>query len=411
MGSKSLLAAGLLLAAAVTPASGQDIAAPDSVDRETAVVGSPDLTVDPETAAVDSLDLTVEEPAIEFRTNVPWARMVLAGKQSIAGRSPLRVPGPLIGNYWLEASGTGLERQRGRVRFALNEEGSRVYSFGAIPFRQNFTRSIVFPGYSQYSFGQTVKGVGMAGLAAGGIGLAIWANGDMNSARDAMGTLADRLDVTSDPDTAAVTREMLYDASAEAKHLEKRRDLMIKATGTVWAIGMIDALLFTPRFDARDVDEGSVTLTLRTGTRARAMIRSLVFPGLGQEYNGDHKKAFLAGTGGVLAASYLLWRQDEVYREEAGLEQAEARLASNPTAESTAQRDGRLRDLDDARGVRDWALRIAVGYWALSLLDTALTFNEPWGEVPVAPSEDSAPATVGWAVDPLRGALAARVRF
>jgi hypothetical protein len=42
------------------------------------------------------------------------------------------------------------------------------------------------------------------------------------------------------------------------------------------------------------------------------------------------------------------------------------------------------------------------------MLDTALSFQEPWGDIPV---EGTSTGTVGWTVDPLRGALAARLRF
>jgi len=396
MGRMSALAPGMMLLtlAAGSPAPGQEPVPQEAVAAVEAVT--------------DSLDVTVEEPAIEFRTNVPWVRLVLGGRQSVAGRSPLRVPGPLIGNHWLEANGPGVETQRGRVRFSLDDTGARVFSYGGVRLRESFVRSVVFPGLAQIRTRQEHKGAALAGLAAGGIGLAIWADRDLGSAEDAVVTLSGRVAAAADPDTVAVLTESLYDASAKEAHLRKRRDLMIKATGAVWAVGMIDALLLRPRFDVSDVDEGSLTLRLRTRTRVRAVARSLVFPGLGQEYNGDRGKAMWVGAGGILAASYLVLRQDEVYREEAGLEQAVARLAADPGPEATAQRDGRLRDLDDARSARDLAMWVAAATWGISLLDAALSFQEPWGDVPV---EGTSTGAVGMVVDPLHGALAARVRF
>lgn len=401
MGSMRALGPGLLLLlAAGSPARAQEAAAVDSVAVDSVAVDS--------VAVLDSLGIEVEEPALEFRTNVPWARIVLGGRQSIAGRSPLRVPGPLIGNFWLEADGPGLELQRGRVRFSLDDIGSRVYSYGNIPFRQSFIRCVIFPGLSQARTRQEVKGIALAGLAAGSVGVAVWAHRDLDSAEDAVQALSDRIEQETDPVALASLTEARYDASAEAEHFRARRDLMVKAAGAVWAVGLIDALLFTPRMRVQDADGESLTLSLRKATLGRAIVRSMVFPGLGQEYNGDRiKGAWFAG-GGILAASYLLWRQDELNREEAGLRQAELRLAESPGPDAMLRQEGRLRDTESARDARDLALWIAAGAWGVSLLDTALSFQEPWGEVPV---EGGRTGTVGWTVDPLRGALAARVRF
>jgi hypothetical protein len=355
----------------------------------------------------DSLGVTVEEPALEFRTNVPWARVVLAGRQSVAGRSPLRVPGPLLGKFWLESGGPGLERQRGRIRLSLDEAGSRVYSYGGIPPRQAFIRSVVLPGLAQARTRQERKGATLMTLAAGGVALTVWAHHDAGSAEDAAESLSDRIDVETDPVVLAELTEGRYDALAEQEHREARRDLLLKATGAVWAVGFLDALAFRPRFHVQDADGESLTLSLRRATRGRAVLRSMVFPGLGQAYNGDDGKAIWVAGGAILAGSYLVWRQDDLEREEAELVQAEARLDDSPGPDAMLRRDGKLRDRDSARDARDVALWAAAGVWGLSLLDTALSFQEPWGDIPV---EGSA-GTIGWTADPVRGELAAVVRF
>jgi hypothetical protein len=356
----------------------------------------------------DSLEVTVEEPALEFRTNVPWARVVLAGRQSVAGRSPLRVPGPLLGKFWLEAGGPGLDRQRGRIRFSLDDSGSRVYSYGGIPARQALVRSLVLPGLSQARSRQELKGASLITLAAGGVGLVAWAHHGAGSAEDAVQSLSDRIDVETDPVVIEELTEARYDARADQEHREARRELFLKATGVVWTVGFLDALAFRPRFHVQDADGESLTLGLRRATRGRAILRSLVFPGLGQEYNGERGKAIWVASSAILAGSYLVWRQDDVEREEAALRQAEERVDDNPGPDATLRRDGKLRDRDGARDARDLAAWVAAGVWGLSLLDTALSFQEPWGDVPV---EGSSTGTIGWAVDPARGEVAALVRF
>jgi hypothetical protein len=352
-------------------------------------------------------DAAVEEgAALEFRANVPWARVVLEGEPSVAGLSPLRVPGPLAGNLWLYASGPGLEEQRGKVHVVLDENGSRIASYGAQPFRQTLTRAALYPGLAQLLRRERTEGITMATAATGALAFSLWAHNDY---RDALGRRESaEAAVGAAPDsTLPAARETLRDAREEEGHLRDRRDLALGVAGAVWGVSLIDALLFRPRFDVSEADEASLTVSLRRKSRGQAVARSLIFPGLGQEYNGHRRKAFWVAAGTMAAGAYTVWRQDDLARAEAELRQAEARFAQTDTPEDQARRDAAEGDAGDARNERDTALKVLAGVWGLSLLDTALSFEEPWGDIPVGGEQSS----LRWTVDPARGRVAGELRF
>jgi hypothetical protein len=352
-------------------------------------------------------DVAVEEgPALEFRANVPWARVVLEGDPSVAGVSPLRVPGPLAGNLWLYVAGPGLEEQRGKVRVVLDENGSHIASYGPLPFRQTVTRAVLYPGFAQMQAQERTKGLTMAAAATAGLALSLWAHDDYRGALDRRES--GEADVAAAPDsTLPAAREALRGDRAEEGHLRDRRDLLLGATAAVWGVSLIDAMVFRPRFDVTEADETSLTVSLRRKSRGQAVARSLFFPGLGQAYNGQRRKGFWVALGGLAAGGYLVWRMDDVARAEAQLRQAQARLAELDTPENAVSRDRSLSDVDNTRNERDTAFKILAGYWGLSLFDSALSFEEPWGTVPVGAEQSS----LRWRIDPARGVVAGELRF
>jgi hypothetical protein len=350
--------------------------------------------------------LSDEGPAVEFRTNVPWARLALDGDQSVSGVAPLSVPGPLEGDFWLSASGPGLELQRGRVHLTLDETGSRITSYGSLPLRQTLLRSLTYPGLAQMRARQRTKGAVLATAATAGVGMALWAHNDFRGARDEGEALRLRLENAVDPAEIDSLEEVVRAAGARERHLQNRRDLFINATGVLWGVSLIDALVFAPRLRVSEADEASLVVGLRRRGRGAALLRSVVFPGLGQEYNGDSGKALWVGIGGVLAGTYYLWRADDYNRADARVDAARARVTMDDTPENRARLDGQLADLDDADREKSLATWVAVGYWGASLLDTLLSFEEPWGTVPVEQA-----SRFGWSADPLAGTAWAEVRF
>lgn len=351
---------------------------------------------------------SAEGRALEFRTDLPWGRLSLEGHHGARGPTPLRVPGPLRGEFWLTASGAGVESQRGQVRVGLDELGSQITSYGRPSSGTALRRSLVFPGFHQLRIHETGKGLLMGVAGATSAGMLIWselkyrsASDDTDTARrafEASGVLAERI----------ALQRVLSDRREDENRAVDRRNLALIALGAAWGVSAIDALLFAPDFEVRQVDANSLTIGMRPKTRVDAAVRSMVFPGLGQRYNGESTKAGLVAVGGLAAAGLVFYKQDRYLDSVAELNKSRARFESATTVaeqnEFFLEQEARFADSEDRYRDRNTAVAIAATYWGLSVLDAILAFGEPWGGERVGSS-------LGLTADPLNGALAAQVTF
>lgn len=362
------------------------------------------LASGPEAAAQDARR---EGRALEFRTDLPWARLDLEGDDDMGGVSPLRVPGPLLGDFWLVAGGPGVETQRGRVRIELDEAGSRIDSHGAIPFHESVMRAALFPGYPQMRYGESGKARFLMFSALAGIGGTIWAESEV---RDAEATISDLESAIALSGVAADRdrlRRELADETETKAYRTNRRNLLLGATGVVWGVSFLDAVAFRPGFDVSQANESSMTLALSRKTRLDAMLRSAVFPGLGQAYNGRRTKAALVALAGIGAGVHYLWRQSEYNEAVSEFEKTSGRYESSVSVDERtrllAEQRAQFDDVEDRAFERDIALAAVGGVWFLSLVDTAMDFGGEWGDARIA-------GKVGLSMDP-SGAVCARLEF
>ncbi len=347
-----------------------------------------------------------EGRALEFKTDLPWADLQLEGDDEIHGVSPLRIPGPLEGDFWLSASGRGVETERGRVRVGLDEAGARVESWGAIPFRETFMRSLLFPGYPQARYNEDGKSrlLILGGLV--GLGFTGWAQWELWQRDDDLTELEQRIAAaTTESERDALTRERL-DAQEEKSFAADRRLLFAGATGVVWGVSILDAIAFAPDFHVSAADEAGLSLALRRKTRLDAMLRSVVFPGLGQAYNGRSNKAVVAALAAGAAGTWLLHEQDDYNRAVADFRKVRGRFENaSSVAERTAllsQQQALFEDVSDRESDRDLAMMLLAGVWGLSLLDAALDFDSGWGETPVSARVGIVPGSFGTVAAQLR---------
>jgi hypothetical protein len=352
-----------------------------------------------------------EGRALEFRTDLSWTRLVFGGEEKIAGTSPLRVPGPLAGDFWLSAGGPGVETQRGRVRIRLDENGSRISHYGQPPLQESLMRSALFPGYPQLRSGHYGRSFYFAALGVTAGVLAILAQDEVSDAEDRLDA-AER--AASQAVTASERTRLLLDAQDRLEDYDyeiDRRNLYLMSLAAVWGVSAVDAVIFAPGFNVAFADENSLTLGMRRKTRFDAMLRSLVLPGLGQAYNGQGRKAALVAMGAAGAIGWLIHEQDRYNDAVRDYEKVNARLGAAweiEELEILRERGNRLfEEVDDRYRNRNIALGIVGGYWGLAILDTALSFGEPWGRKRVSPGGSS----LGWSVDPARGRVGARIRF
>jgi hypothetical protein len=348
-----------------------------------------------------------EGRALEFRTDLPWARLDLEGDEDVGGVSPLRVPGPLEGDFWLVAGGPGVETQRGRVRIELDEAGSRIESHGTIPFRESVMRAVLFPGYPQLRYGDRGKSRLMMFAALAGVGGAIWAETKVRDSESAISDLESAIALSGVASERERLTRALQDEIEDQAYRKNRRNLLLGATGTVWGVSFLDAVAFRPGFDVSQADASSMTLALSRKTRLDAMLRSAVFPGLGQAYNGRRTKAALVALAGIGAGAHYLWRQSEYNEAVAEFEKARSRFESSVSVDERtrllAEQEALFGDVEDRGFERDVGLGLLGGVWFLSLVDTALDFGGEWGGARVA-------GNFGISIEP-SGAVCAQVAF
>ena len=114
--------------------------------------------------------------------------------------------------------------------------------------------------------------------------------------------------------------------------------------------------------------------------------------------------------GGAVVGGFLLREQiryDEAVRDFEKVERRYERAATVDERSALATELQLVYDREDDRyGRRNLALGVAAGYWVLSILDAAVSFAQPWGEVGV-----QGPRRFGLVAEPTRGELAAQVCF
>lgn len=350
-----------------------------------------------------------EGRALEFSTDVPFANMQLEGRERIVGVSPLRVPGALEGEFWLSGWSPGVELQRGRIRIALDAGGSSIASYGSRSFSETLLYGLIYPGIVQHQALQRGKGRFLGISAALAVGGTLWAQSALGSDQSDVEAADRAIAAASDPTVREELKKDRQDRKEERDFAADRRNIFLAATGAVWGIGLLDAFLFSPGFHVTQVDESSLTIQLRSKTRTNALLRSLVFPGLGQEYNGQGTKAAWIALGGMGATGYVMYRQNEYAASIRDFDIAHERFEAATTVEDRNKfglaQQRLFATVEDREGARNTAIMVLGAYWSLVMIETAFSFGDGWGSQGV-----SSPG-VGLNVDPAQGQVAAQWTF
>lgn len=333
-----------------------------------------------------------EATRIEFRTDLPWTRLLLRGKSNIHGVSPLRVSGPISGDFWLEAEGRGVESERGRVSIRLDEQGSRIVGYGAIGAGAAVVRGLTFPGFAQYRSRDHGKAVL---LAASSVGLLVSAGHEQGQVwnEEEQRLEAERLvDETTDAAALPIARAKLRAELAEESAARDKRNLYLTTAGAVWGASLLDAVLFRPGFHVALGEEANLSLEMKKKSLGKALARSVMFPGFGQMYAGQNTKGFLVGTGAILVGTLFLHEQRDYLGAQGFVASAISQLEVLPPGPERDQAERDLAqyedDLDSAKHTRDLT-RLALGaYWGVSLLDTAFTSRDRWSSEKVGEGWD-----------------------
>ena len=131
----------------------------------------------------------------------------------------------------------------------------------------------------------------------------------------------------------------------------------------------------------RLVKEGynSITIRMSAKTRAKAAIRSMVFPGWGQAYGQSRTKGLIVGViqlaFGVYAGySAIEFASEKDQYDKANLAYQQASTFEQAQAAKTVL-DKQFAEASDARDTRDTALLVAGGFWVYSFFDSMIFFS------------------------------------
>ncbi|MAF27398.1 MAG: hypothetical protein CME07_05985 [Gemmatimonadetes bacterium] len=346
--------------------------------------------------------------ALEFRTDHERAYFTLDGPQSVAGLSPLRVPGPLEGDFRLHATGSGLAPQTGVLSVELGTGGPRIVGFGRESLRECAFRGAVFPGLVQHGRGERGRAAFLASGATAGLAAALWIHLDIVKGEDRAADLRSRgrLLSAADPDGAEALFLQASRKSRDVNHLRDRRILALVSTATVWGVGFTDATLFRRPFRVTRSRADGLVLRAENAGRAGTLARSLLFPGLGHDFAGRGRRGLAATMGAVGAGGYLLASMDSknratqqrVWLEKRIEESTNGHLLSGDLAEARFEESKKATE-------RNRAAWLLAGWWALSALDSI------WSPELGAPAGGHSNMSGAFSVDPVLAEVSWKVGF
>jgi len=164
----------------------------------------------------------------------------LNGAYSFVGRTPFKVPYPLLGRYDVKAGKPGYESEASVVEFVQNEESS--LSIRLIPKTRwkAAIRSLVFPGWGQFYGGERLKAIVIGAIQAGLAGYTLMAINDYNDSNRKMNLAFANFNAES----------KLEDfQEVQARYLGVRNDYdyqqtLVLISAGFWAANLIDSFLF-----------------------------------------------------------------------------------------------------------------------------------------------------------------------
>lgn len=187
---------------------------------------------------------------LTVRSNPPGADVLVRGEASATGITPVTFQYPLIGAYELKIQKHGFETYR--TRMALDPAKQMVVDVRLSP-KTRFkaaARSVFVPGWGQRYAEQKTKGFLLHLMAAGAVTAFVVTDHNFNDKFDRFETLQTQYDsalIAHAPNDEMQSRlSALNDAQKKAYDAENARRISIGSVAAVWAIGVLDAILFTP---------------------------------------------------------------------------------------------------------------------------------------------------------------------
>lgn len=235
-------------------------------------------------------------------------------------------------------------------------------------------RSLLVPGLGQMAMGSTARGTWAFLLGGGSAAYLTWAWYNYDQARDRYNATLKLVDsTTSQSDLEALDQQLLIEAQdTNVKH-QRLQDVAVLSIHE-HANNVAEAFLMARPAKSR-VEGSTVKLSVSKLTGTRAMMRSVLFPGLGQKYMGHPgwgwfmQSCFITTT--VLA---IEWRYDTTVAQNRYENQLMRIEQATTTDEIAAAQRAAAPLWNDYRDKERWrnAFYISMGaVWAWSVVDAA----------------------------------------
>lgn len=187
---------------------------------------------------------------VTIRSSPPGAEVILEGDATVTAITPTTIHYPLIGDYRLTVKRKGFETYRTNVSLdpgratQLDVELSRKTGVKAA------ARSMFIPGWGQWYTDQKFKSFSFSFLFAGAVGSYFIFDDRFREKEDIFLSRRDAYDNALESGASfgelQRLRDQLASAQEEAYDAEDARRIAIGAVVGVWALNVLDALLFSP---------------------------------------------------------------------------------------------------------------------------------------------------------------------
>ncbi len=204
------------------------------------------------TALVFCLSLTISLPdealgAVTIVSDPPGGEVTLEGDLTVAGISQTTFDHILIGKYRLTVRRHGYETYKTWVTLDPSQHAQIDVSLSPLTPLKAGGRSLLLPGWGQRYSGQKAKGFIFTLLAASSVAGFFIADHQFDSKYDDFNRMRDAFDAAATFQQKERLEPLLKEAQKEAYDAENTRRIAIGAVIGVWALSVVDAVLFFPK--------------------------------------------------------------------------------------------------------------------------------------------------------------------
>lgn len=277
-------------------------------------------------------------------------------------------------DYLLSVSRPNCEKRWLKFSFANYGESA---DFGGIRLSR-VGRSLVFPGWGQYNLGYSERAVSafmFLGLSAFKVTQAYRDHGEAEERYDFFRNLA-----RESSEQAVIERAdaLASKAAKDANQLREHAWLTAALSGWLYAGNLFETFLLSSPPKASRIEGTDFSVEIPRRSRARAAFRSMLFPGLGQKYNGSFGKGLLFQTSFIFLAYFTLDAKMHYDLATVDYQLAFDRYqaaVSAPEIEAARAEAKKKFEAKDAREEEMYAFAISAGtIWFLNVLD-AIVFG------------------------------------